>query len=129
MSDMLKNTLILPEGDSALAAKLLGEAIADLDVILMLILGKGEKFEQIVRWADQLCNKTRVSDAYNMRRVVWIRDASADEVKSVLEPILAGKSPAVAVLNFYDKLVESLLDIEKLNPLKLEIAFSKGHKT
>ena len=51
---MLRNTLILPESDARLAAKMLQEAIDRLDVILMMVFGKGDDVLQIVEWADQL---------------------------------------------------------------------------
>ena len=127
MAEMLKNTLILPE-DGALAGKYLSDAIADLDVILMMILGKDDKLTQIVEWADQLCNKTRVSDTFNARKVVWIRNPEQAEVGAILKPILGDKKAVVAVLNFHDKLTGTLNDIDKINPLKLELEFAKGHK-
>ena len=50
---MLKNTLVLPDGDSKLAAKLLQEAIDDLDVVLMLIFGTDPPAEEgVVRVRD-----------------------------------------------------------------------------
>lgn len=125
---MLKNTLILPEKAGPLAGRLLGAAIADLDVTLMLIFGRGPKIEQIVNWADQLCNKTRVTETSNMRRVVWVMDSDPDEVQAIIKPILGGKNPIVAVLNFHDKLSGTIDDVNAINPLKLELEFAKGHK-
>jgi hypothetical protein len=125
---MLKNTLILPENDGPLAASLLKGAIDDFDVVLMLVFGKGDKIQTIVEWADKLCNKTRVNETYNVRRVVWIMNPEQKEVAVILKPILGEKSPIVAVLNFHDKLSGSLDDIAKITPLKLELEFAKGHK-
>lgn len=125
---MLKNTLILPDNAGPLAGRLLSAAIADLDVVLMLVFGKGTKIEQIVNWADQLCNKTRVSETSNMRRVVWVMNSDLDEVQTIVKPLLGAKKPIVAVLNFYDKLSGTLDDVNAINPLKLELEFAKGHK-
>lgn len=128
MASMLKNTLILPENDGPLAARLLAAAIADLDVVLMLVFGKDASVEQVVEWADQLCNKTRVSETYNVRRVVWIMNPAANEIQEILKPLLGAKEPVVAVLNFHDKVAGSFQDISKVNPLRLELEFAKGHK-
>ena len=125
---MLKNTLILPENDGVLAAKLLQEAIDDLDVVLMLVFGKDERIQTVVEWADKLCNKTRIDETYNVRHVVWIMNPKQKEVTGILKPILGDKSPIIAVLNFHDKLSGSIDDSAKINPLKLAIEFAKGHK-
>lgn len=129
MASMLRNTLILPENDSVLAAKLLRTAIADLDVVLMIVCGQGDEVEQVVVWADQLCNKTRVNDNFNVRRVVWVLNPATDDIQAVLRPIVGEKAPIVSVLNFHDKVVGSLSDIRKISPLRLELEFAKGHKS
>jgi len=122
---MLKNTLILPGNDDALAGHLLAGAIADLNVILMLILGDGS-LQQIVGWADQLCEKTKLSNGANARHVIWVHDPQLPSVHSILSPILGTTAPVVAVLNFYDKLMATLDDSGDIDPLTLEMAFLKG---
>src|SRR6266853_1229636 len=103
---MLKNTLILPAGDDALAATLLRNAINDLDVILMLVFGTGANIEQIITWADQLCNKTNAGGVM-VRRVVWITSATG-AVAAILTPIAGAASPMVAVLGFHGDLKASI---------------------
>lgn len=122
---MLKNTLILPSNDDALAGQLLKDAIADLDVILMLVLGGGE-VHQFVDWADQLCEKTKLSNGYNVRHVVWVQNPQLPLVQSTLLPLLVTIAPVVAVLNFYDKLMATIDDPNDIDPLALEEAFLKG---
>ena len=128
---MLKNTLILPESDVRLAAKLLQDAIDALDVILMLVFGKTDQSRQTVGWVDQLCDKTRLSDgSMNIRRAVWIRDAGSVSVQNVLLPIVGARPfPHAAVLNFHDKLRGKIMPGEAVSPLKLELLFLKGHET
>jgi hypothetical protein len=126
---MLKHTLILPDTNARLSARLLREAVDALDVILMLVFGKGPEAEQIVRWADQLCAKTETASGVNVRRVVWIRDASRRAVRDILDPLVgAGDLPSVAVLNFHDQLKGSIAPGESVNPIKLELLFAKGHE-
>ena len=127
-SQMLKNTLILPEGDARLAAKLAHEAINALDVILMFIFGKDAVAKQAVEWADQLCNKASVSESFNMRRVVWVRDTSSASVREVLHPVLGNPPyPLAAVLNFHDEKRGEILEGGEVTPIKLERLFLKGH--
>jgi hypothetical protein len=125
---MLKNTLILPTDDPDLAARLLRQAIDDLDVILMLVFGTGADVEQIVAWADQLCNKSNFGIG-NFRRVVWIPDLG-QPVRDVLAPIFTaagvGALPRVAVLNFHDVLKATLTDQDPIGPIVLEKAFLQG---
>jgi hypothetical protein len=121
---MLKNTLILPTEDGKLAAKLMKEAIADLDVLLMLVFGQGPKVNQVIEWADQLCNKTGTG-AGNLRRVVWIQDG-ADDVMKVLAPVVGAKPPMVAALDFHDQLKVSLSANDPIDPFVLENAFLKA---
>lgn len=124
---MLRNTLILPESDARLAAKLLRDAIEAVDTVLMLVFGKGPEIEQIVRWADLLCNKTRMTPTYNPRAVVWIRRPDVRSVRSVLDPIVGeGREPIVAVLDFYDNLRAELGAADTIKPLDLELAFLEG---
>jgi hypothetical protein len=125
---MLKNTLILPESDAKLAASLLWEAIESLDVVLMLVIGKDGDQEQVVRWADALCQKTRVNESINLRHVVWVRKPDVKPVRQILDPILGeGQRPIVAVLNFHDELRTTIGKTAKIRPLLLENAFAKGH--
>jgi hypothetical protein len=125
---MLKNTLILPTDDPELAARLLQQAIDDLDVILMLVFGMGADVEQIVAWADQLCNKSNFGIG-NFRRVVWIPDLS-QPVRDVLAPIFVAAGvetePLVAVLNFHDVLKASLTPQDAIGPIVLEKVFLQG---
>ena len=127
---MLKHTLILPDkaADGALAVQLLGDAINSLDVVLMLVLGKGKSIGDIVDWADQLCAKTQVQGG-NLRRVVWIREPAVAQVDAVLTPILGKKRPIVAVLDFHDQLKKSLDQLADIDPIELELAFLEGHST
>ena len=122
---MLKNTLILPDNNDALAGKLLTDAIANLNVILMLVLGDSD-LQQIVDWADQLCEKTKLSNGANVRHVVWVQNPQLPSVKIILSPILGATLPVVAVLNFYDKLMATLDDPSEIDPIELEEAFLKG---
>lgn len=127
---MLRNTLIVPETDARLAAKLIREAIDALDVILMFVFGKDAHTQQTVEWADQLCNKTRISDTVNSRRVVWIRNPAPASVIAALNPILGGPPfPRVAVLNFYDRLMGTISEGEMIDPIQLEKLFLKGGMT
>lgn len=121
---MLKNTLILPTDDDAQAATLLQNAIADLDVILMLVFGAGAAIDQIVAWADQLCNKTNTGGVM-LRRVVWIK-AAGGGVTQVLTPIVGANLPMVAVLGFHDDLKMSLAPGAAVDPIILEQAFLQG---
>ena len=121
---MLKNTLILPTDDDAQAANLLRDAINDLDVILMLVFGAGANVEQIVTWADQLCNKTNVGGVM-IRRVVWVKTIGT-AVGQVVSPIVGGTLPAVAVLGFHDDLKSSLATGGRIDPIELEKAFLQG---
>jgi hypothetical protein len=123
---MLRHTLILPEGDGPLAARLLDEAIDALDVVLMLVLGADPRAEQITDWADQLCNRTQMTPSVNLRRVVWIREPEVVEVKVILSRLsLSNPLPRVAVLDFYDQ-VRARLEEPDIDPMALEIAFLKG---
>jgi len=124
---MLKHTLVLPDkaADGALAAQLLQEAIDALDVVLMLVFGRDGAVEQIVRWADQLCNKTQIDDT-NLRRVVWIRNQEAKEVATVLAGMMEGTLPRVAVFDFHDQVKVTLNDSDGIDPIALEKAFLKG---
>ncbi len=124
---MLRHTLILPDkaADGALAAKLLQSAIDALDVVLMLVFGSDETASQIVEWADQLCNKTQIDDI-NLRRVVWIRNPDAKEVRGILDNIVTAKATRVAVLDFHDQAKVTLRDSDDIDPIALEKAFLKG---
>jgi hypothetical protein len=129
---MLKNTLILPAeaGDGALSARLLREAIDALGVVVMLIFGRDPKVEEIVGWADQLCEKFQMTPSVNLRRVVWIRNGEVPEVRAVLKTLeLSPPLPRVAVLNFFDEVKATLVDGDDIDPIVLEIAFMKGHAT
>jgi hypothetical protein len=125
---MLKNTLILPTVNPELAARLLRQAIDDLDVILMLVFGVGADVEQIVAWADQLCNKSNFGMG-NFRRVVWIPELG-QPVREILAPIFSAASvealPLVAVLNFHDVLKATLSGQDTIGPIVLEKAFLQG---
>jgi hypothetical protein len=127
---MLKNTLIVPETDARLAAKLIQDAIDTLDIILLFVFGKDEPATQAVQWADRLCNKTQVSETFNLRKVVWIRDPAPASVHAVIDPIF-GESPLpqVAVLNFHDRLMGTIPKGGKIDPLQLEKLFLKGGTT
>lgn len=121
---MLRNTLILPLGDADLAARLFNDALEDLDVVLMIIIGEGDRIEQLVGWADQLANKTMALSA-NVRRVVWIRDPQV--VAAPLAALLGSDPlPTVAVLNFHDQVKERLADDGQIGPLMLERSFLRG---
>jgi len=125
---MLKNTLILPRDDDQLAAYLLGHAINDLTVVLMLVIDPQRKAQQIVEWADLLCEKTRTGSG-NMRRVVWIMDPATPKIREILAHILgAGNQPFVAVLNFYDQVKAGLGYNDHIDPIVLEKAFLAGHR-
>ena len=127
---MLKNTLILPESDARLASTMLQEAIDRLDVILMLIFGKGEDVLRIVEWADQLCEKTRISETATVRRIVWIRNIQPLSIQAVLDSLIdVAAPPRVAVLNFHDQLRGTLAVGETARPLQLERLFLKGGET
>ena len=123
---MLKNTLILPEGDDALAARLLNEAINTLDTVLMLVFGSGTDADTVVARADQLANKTALLGGGNLRKIVWIR-AMGPQVRGQLAPILGSSTPLVTVLNFYDRLKAEISPGEPIDPVSLELAFLAGH--
>lgn len=126
---MLKNTLVLPDkvSDGALARRLLIEAIEALDVVLMLVLGKDQRAEQIVGWADQLCAKMQVTPSINLRRVVWIREHGVKEIDGILQQILGKERPRVVVLGFHDDVKAKLQEKDIIDPLALEKAFALGH--
>ena len=126
---MYKNTLILTESDAKLAAEMLRKAIDDLNVVLMLVIGKDATTKQIVDWADKLADKGRITNDYNLRQVVWIRKPEVAPVREILDAILGERTPVVAVLNFHDQLASSLDATDLIEPLTLEGAFLKGHKT
>ncbi len=125
---MLKNTLILPETDARLAADLLEDAVATLDVVLMLVLGKTDREAEIVKAADQLCNKTQTADG-NLRQVIWIRRLDTVSMRDALGALLGpGGLPNVAVLNFHDEVKARISSTDDVRPLNLELAFVKGHQ-
>ena len=126
---MYKNTLILTESDAKLAAEMLRKAIDDLNVVLMLVIGKDAKTKQIVDWADKLADKGRITGDYNLRQVVWIRKPDVAPVREILDAILGEPRVVVAVLNFHDKVVATLNESDTIDPLTLEGLFLKGHKT
>jgi hypothetical protein len=132
---VLRNTLILPADNVRLAAQLLHDAIGDLDVVLMLIFGTGPDVTQIVVFADQLANKTRMDVGGNLRRVVWIADAAALEGTGEFPQLFAdirakarGALPLAAVLNFHDKVMAAIAVDQLADPIKLELLFLEGHK-
>lgn len=124
MAGMLKHTLILPAGDSKLAARLLREALEDLAVVPMLIFGKGPEAEQRVKWADQLASRTT---GESFRRVIWIRENPPQAVAAVLGT-LKGLSPTavLAVVNFHQDVKAEFTSWSGLGPIELEAAFMKG---
>lgn len=127
---MLRNTLILPESDARLAASMLQDAIDRLDVILMIVFGKGDEVLQIVDWADQLCEKTRIGDAATIRHVVWVRDAQSTSVRNVLAPLVdLDELPRALVLNFHDQVRGTIAQGETARPLHLERLFLLGGET
>ena len=126
---MLRNTLILPESDARLAARKLDDAIDALDVILMLVFGKGAQAEQIVEWADGLCEKTRTAGGSTVRRVVWIRKPESASIQKVLRRVIDGDLPLVAVLNFHDELKGTMNSGDPIRPLTLERLFLRGGET
>jgi hypothetical protein len=133
---MLRNTLILPADNAQLAAKLLRDAIADLDVVLMLVLGTSDSAERAVGFADQLSNKTRLETGGNLRRVVWVHDPQAlaqrEEFRKLFTDILdesGGQLPLVAVLNFHDLVKGAIEPGEPANPTALELMFLRGQGT
>ncbi len=126
---MLRNTLILPDKDARLAARMLKDAIDALDVILMLVFGKGAQAEQIVEWADRLCEKTRTAGGSTVRRVVWIRNPESESIRKVLSTVFDSGPPLVAVLNFHDKLKGTMNAGDTIRPLTLERLFLRGGET
>ncbi len=122
----MRNTLILPTDDSQLAASLLQGAINDLNVVLMLVIGREDPAHQAVVWADQLADKTRIGTGFNSRHVVWIRKPSVKAVSQILDGILQRERPLVAVLNFHDDLATTLTASQPIDPIALEQAFLIG---
>lgn len=129
---MLRNTLIVPETDARAAAKMIKNAIDALDVVLMILLGKGSvtdelKMDDVVNIADQLCKKTQVG-AYNARHVIWVRDTTPQSIQEVLAPLLEGVNgtPIGIVLNFHNQR-KSVITKDKLEPFEMEMAFAAGH--
>lgn len=123
---MLRNTLILPADDDALAARLLRDAIDDLDVVLLLVFGDDAVAQRCVGFGDQLANRT--TGAYNLRRVVWVRTLGP-EVSALLAPSLVGALPRAAVLDFHDRVCEMLPDERAVDPVALELAFLTGQSS
>lgn len=128
---MLRHTTIVPETDARAAAKMITEAIGSLDVVLMILLGKGEvvpgtKMDDVVNIADQLCNKTQFG-AVNLRHVVWVRDLSPQSIRDALKDYVDLDNPPVGVvLNFHDKKMGTVTK-DKLEPYDMEVTFAKGH--
>jgi len=126
---MLKNTLILP-GDDGQAAQLLREAINDLSVILMIIVGPQKQW---VDWADQLADKgsgNGVSGSF--RHVVWIQAQPGAQLSAVLQALTPPQQvqvPSIVVLNFHDVVCDSIgpNDQASVDPMRLEEAFLKGN--
>jgi hypothetical protein len=132
---MLRNTLILPVESPELAGRLLRDAVADLDVVLMLVFGTGASVEQVVTWADQLANKTQLPGGGNLRRVVWLRNGDALAGLDGLRPLFAdlkqegeGQLPLAAVLDFHDQVKGAIVAGQPTDPIKLELLFLKGHQ-
>jgi hypothetical protein len=133
---MLRNTLTLPTDDPNLAAQQLRTAISDLSVVPMLVLGTGAEVEQIVDWADQLCDKTDFGTG-NLRHVIWIRQPDVEPVHGVLhneiqkaaETFGQGNPPLVLVLNFHTAVKAVLREGDVIDPLELELAFAAGEGT
>src|ERR1700758_1018704 len=126
---MLKNTLILP-GDDGQAAQLLRDAINDLKVILMIIVGPQTQW---VNWADQLADKGSGNGlAGSFRHVVWIQTPPGAQVSAVLQgltPSQQAQVPSVVVLNFADFVCDTIgpADQASVDPMRLEEAFLKGN--
>ena len=124
---MLRYTLVLPESDPTFSAQALKDAIADLGVILMLVLGATPKAKQTVDIADALCEGSGTG-GFRKRRVVWVRDPSAPSIQKILKPILGEPFPFVAVLNFSDVLKKALGPKDPIDEIELEIAFLEGYQ-
>ena len=138
---MLRNTTIVPETDARAAARMIREAIGSLDVVLMMLFGKGPagerldengvlkpcKMDDVVDTADQLCKKTQIG-AINMRHVIWVRDLGPQSIQEVLKPFVDDftSPPVGVVLNFHDKKMATITK-QDLEPFEMEMAFAKGH--
>lgn len=126
---MLRNTLILPETDARHAARLLRDAVDDLEVVLMLVFGKDDRAKQVVGLADRLCRGMRVEQGTELRRVVWIRRTDAASIREVLNSLLEEERlPLVAVLDFFDEVRGTLPPDAEPTPIDLERLFLQGHK-
>lgn len=88
--------MILPERDARLTARILEAAIDSLDVILMLIFGKGAQAEKIVEWADRLCEKTRTAGGSTVRRASVSSGACRSGDESRLSPLEPDGTRAVS---------------------------------
>ena len=127
---MLRHTLVLPESDARLAAKMLQQAIEALDVVLLLIFGKDDDAERAVQWADQLAARTQVEGGQNLRRVVWLRDTGSVAQQQVLGSVqLAEPLPRMAILNFHDRVRGRIEKGQNFDPLKIELLFLSGQQT
>ncbi len=130
MPNILKHTLILPDGDSKLAAKLLDEAIKDLDYVLMLVFGHDGDQEEYVRWADKLAARAKVTEEECLRHVVWVRKPHVAAVRTVLDEVLEeGDDPLIVVLSFHDEEKARFMEGDKVTPVRLLNAFAKGHRS
>ena len=126
---MLRNTLILPESDARLAARLLQEAVDALDLVLMLVVGKDEESVKAVEWADRLSMRTLLPDGRNPRKVVWVRDVSSATLEGALRGLLGeGDLPRIFVLNFHDVVQGKVGVGERFNPLALELLFLRAQQ-
>jgi len=114
----LKRTLIIPE-DGTLAIQLFKQALADLDVVLFVILGK--EHSKLVNKADWRAR------ALPTRQVVWILDPKLPEMSNVVSNIKNGDELVIAATySKVDNIVQRLNADEIKNSLRIEAAFSKA---
>ena len=114
----LKRTLIVPE-DGSLAIQLFEQAVADLDVVLFVILGK--EFSKLVSKTDWRAR------ALPTRQCVWVLDPTLSELTDVVDLIKNGNDQVIAATySKTDQIVQRLTAADIKNSLRIETAFSKA---
>jgi hypothetical protein len=114
----LKRTLIIPE-DGPLAIRLFEQAVADLDVVLFVILGK--EFSELTSKTDWRAR------ALPTRQCVWVLDPKLPELKEVVDFMKNGDDKIIAATySKTDQIVQRLTATDIRNSLRIETAFSKA---
>src|SRR5687767_8058993 len=76
----------------------LAVAIGSPDVVKMLIIGSGDRAEQVATMAAQVAEKAEQAGGFNPRCVIWITEVAGDDTQTLNE-LVHEPYPTVAILN------------------------------